>query len=293
MLSRLVLLFILLGLTACGNNVQQALAPDPLLLPSPTPAPLTEPIASPSLETSPATISSSTPSPEPTVVTPSPSSNGTTNNSNNKYLTELSELGVLSPTEAKQPLGSIVNRRAYARWLLAAHNKIYQANPSQQLKLATADTPPSFTDIPANHPDFIAIQSLANAGIIPSTLSGSKSSGTFQPDLSLTREELILWKVPLDNRQALPNASVAVVQKNWGFQDTAKISPAMLSAVLADYQNGDKSNIRRAFGYTTLFQPQKPVTLAEAVSTIWYFGTNDGRSAHDAIINTSSPSPSS
>ena len=284
MLSRLVLLFILAGLTACGNSVQQAFAPDPLLLPSAAAVP--EPIVSPSTEMPPAIISSPTTSPEATIVTPSPSSN-------NKYLTELSELGVLSPTETQQPLGSIVHRREYARWLLAAHNKIYQANPSQQLKLATADTPASFTDVPANHPDFIAIQSLANAGIIPSALSGSNTAAAFQPDLPLTREELISWKVPLDNRQALPSASVAVVQKNWGFQDTAKISPAMLSSVLADYQNGDKSNIRRAFGYTTLFQPQKPVTLAEALSTIWYFGTNNGRSAHDVIINTSSPSPSS
>jgi S-layer homology domain len=290
MLSRLVLLFILVSLTACGNNIQQALAPDPLLLPSPTPTPLSEPVVSPSPETPPANIPSSPTSPESTVVISSPSSN--TNNANKKYLRELSELEVLSPTESQQPLDSIVSRRAYARWLLAAHNKIYQASPNQQLKLATADTPPSFTDVPANHPDFIAIQSLANAGIIPSTLSGSISSSTFQPDVPLTREELILWKVPLDSRQALPSASVAVVQKNWGFQDTAKISPAMLSSVLADYQNGDKSNIRRAFGYTTLFQPQKPVTLAETLSTIWYFGTNDGRSAHDAIINTSSPSPS-
>jgi hypothetical protein len=287
MLSRFVSLFILVGLTACGNNIQQALAPDPLLRPSPTPTPLLEPVVSPNPETPPANIPSSPTSPESTVVTTSPSSN-----TNKKYLRELSELGVLSPTESQQPLDSIVSRRAYARWLLAAHNKIYQANPNQQLKLATADTSPSFTDIPANHPDFIAIQSLANAGIIPSTLSGSNSSSTFQPDVPLTREELILWKVPLDNRQALPSASVAIVQKNWGFQDTAKISPAMLSSVLADYQNGDKSNIRRAFGYTTLFQPQKPVTLAETLSTIWYFGTNDGRSAHDAIINTSSPSSS-
>ncbi len=293
MLSRLVLLLILGGLTACGNGVQQALAPDPLLLPSITPAAVPEPIVSPSLATPPATIASPTISPAPTVITPSPSSNNNTNNASNKYLTELRELGVLSPTEAQQPLGSIVNRREYARWLVAAHNKIYQANPSQQLKTSTADTPPSFTDVSTNDPDFIAIQSLANAGIIPSTLSGNNSSAAFQPELPLTREELILWKVPLDHRQALPDASVAVVQKNWGFQDTDKISPAMLSSVLADYQNGDKSNIRRAFGYTTLFQPQKPVTLAEALSTIWYFGTNDGRSAHDAIINTSSPSPSS
>ncbi len=285
MVSRLVLLLILIGLTACGSSIQQALAPDPLLLPKTTTATVPDQTVSPNAETSPANASTPEPSVDSLVVTPSPSSN--------EYLAELSELEVLSPAEAKQPLGTIVQRREYARWLVAAHNKIYQANPSQQLKLATTNIQPSFTDVPANHPDFIAIQSLANAGIIPSALSDNNNSGTFQPNLPLTREELISWKVPLDNRQALPNASISTVQKNWGFQDAAKISPAILPAVLADHQNGDKSNIRRAFGYTTLFQPQKPVTLAESISTIWYFGTNDGRSAHDAIINTSTPSPSS
>jgi hypothetical protein len=61
---------------------------------------------------------------------------------------------------------------------------------------------------------------------------------------------------------------------------------------LADYQSGDRSNIRRAFGYTTLLQPQKPVTFAEVVSTIWYFGASDGQSARDALkASPTSPSP--
>jgi hypothetical protein len=54
--------------------------------------------------------------------------------------------------------------------------------------------------------------------------------------------------------------------------------------VLADYQNGDLSNIRRAFGYTTLLQPQKVVTRAEAAATLWFFGSQgDGLSAQDAL----------
>jgi hypothetical protein len=32
-----------------------------------------------------------------------------------------------------------------------------------------------------------------------------------------------------------------------------------LQAVLADFDNGDNSNIRRVFGFTTLFQPKEKV----------------------------------
>jgi S-layer homology domain len=277
MVSRFILLFILLGITACGQNVQQALAPDPRLLPS-SPAP------TPTTSASTVSISPPPTSPSPTIATPTPQPSASVTSSED--LAALTELGVFSAREARQPAGTIVTKRAYARWLLMAHNQIYQTKPSQQLRLATTDTPPVFTDVPTTDPDFIAIQSLANAGIIPSSLNGTSTPTSFQPDISLTREQLVQWKIPLDRRQALPLATVATVQKNWGFQDTAKISPPALPAVLADYENGDRSNIRRAFGYTTLFQPQKPVTLAEVVATIWYFGTSDGRSAQDAITDS-------
>ncbi|MGB3642768.1 MAG: S-layer homology domain-containing protein, partial [Rivularia sp. (in: cyanobacteria)] len=53
---------------------------------------------------------------------------------------------------------------------------------------------------------------------------------------------------------------------------------------IADYQNGEQSNIRRVFGYTTLFQPKKAVTRAEAAAALWYFGTeSEGISAKEAL----------
>jgi hypothetical protein len=74
------------------------------------------------------------------------------------------------------------------------------------------------------------------------------------------------------------------VKQTWGFQDVGKIDPKALRAVLADFQSGEQSNIRRVFGYTTLFQPKKPVTRAEAAAALWYFGTQgDGVSAADAL----------
>ena len=57
-----------------------------------------------------------------------------------------------------------------------------------------------------------------------------------------------------------------------------------MRAVLADYQNGDLSNIRRAFGYTTLFQPKKSVSRAEAASVLWQFGSQGSNlNAKDAL----------
>jgi hypothetical protein len=185
-----------------------------------------------------------------------------------------------------------ITRREYARWLVTANNLLYANQPARQLRLAAPSEQPTFQDIKPTDPDFGAIQALANAGLIPSPLSGSSTTVTFRPDAPLTREDLLLWKVPIDTRQTLPNASIDAVQQTWGFQDTARIAPPALKAVLADYQNGDQSNIRRAFGYTTLFQPKRSVSRAEAAAVLWHFGTpTDGVTAKDAIQSGTKPAP--
>ena len=112
---------------------------------------------------------------------------------------------------------------------------------------------------------------------------------SFRPDAPLNREELILWKIPLDIRQSLPNANLEAVEQTWGFQDAAKIDPQALKAVLADFQNGEFANIRRAFGYTMLFQPDKAVTRAEAAAVLWRFGNQtEGISAQTLLQDSPS-----
>ncbi len=217
-----------------------------------------------------------------------------------QYLQDLSALGVL-PLQATSTKSDSANqfepnktitRREYARWLVAANNRFYADNPAKQIRAASSSTQPAFQDVPASDPDFAVIQGLAEAGLIPSSLSGSATTVLFRPDAPLTREQMILWKVPIDTRSSLPNASVDAVQQTWGFQDAAKIEPRALQAVLADFQNSDRSNIRRVFGYTTLFQPKKTVTRAEAAAALWYIGTaSEGVSAQNALrLQQSSPS---
>lgn len=209
------------------------------------------------------------------------------------YIQDLATLGVLSaptntskttnPSNQFQPNQNIT-RREYARWLVTANNAMYANSPSKLIRLAGESNKSAFSDVKKTDPDFAAIQGLAEAGLIPSSLSGDSTQVLFRPDAPLTREQMLLWKIPLDTRQGLPNASLDTVKQTWGFQDTGKIDPKALRAVIADYQNGEQSNIRRVFGYTTLFQPKKAVTRAESAAALWYFGTEgEGISAKEAL----------
>ena len=194
------------------------------------------------------------------------------------WIRDLNKLGTITPKTGQQFKPNIlVARREYARWLLETNNRLYKNQPSRQIRLAQPTDSASFTDIPNNHPDFGIIQGLANAGLIG-------GSGSFRPNDPLLREELVQWKIPLDLRQPLPSATLESVSQSWGFKDSDRISENALSAIFADAQLRDLSNIRRSFGFTTLLQPQKPVTRAEAAASLWYFGTAvDGTSVSKVL----------
>ena len=177
-----------------------------------------------------------------------------------------------------------ITRREYARWLVNANNKYYGDSPGNKIRLANKSSSAAFKDISTSDRDFAEIQGLAEAGLIPSPLTNDSSNLLFQPDAPLTREDLIAWKVPLDIRGALPKATIQTVQESWGFQDASKIDPAAAPALFADYQNSDRSNVKRIFGYTTLFQPKKAVTRAEAAASVWSFGyQGDGITAKEVL----------
>jgi hypothetical protein len=208
-----------------------------------------------------------------------------------QYVVDLAKLGILTPktknasTDSRQfQPNEMITRREYAKWLVAANNKYYADSPGNKIRLASKSTNAAFKDVGTNDPDFAAIQGLAEAGLIPSTLTNSSSNLLFKPDAPLTREDLLTWKVPLDIRQGLPNADATAIKEAWGFQDANSINPSALQALFADYQNSDRSNVKRIFGYTTLFQPKKAVTRAEAAASLWYFGyQGEGITAQETL----------
>ncbi len=217
-----------------------------------------------------------------------------------QYAKDLTKLGVLSLSSNNKSGSSktlfepnkTITQREYARWLVAANNRVYTSRPARQIRLGVETSQPAFQDVSRTDPDFPAIQGLAEAGLISSSLSGDSTTVLFRPDAPLSREDLILWKLPIDTRQTLPSATIDAVKQTWGFQDVARIDSRALRAVLADFQNGDQANIRRAFGYTTLFQPKRTVTRAEAAAVLWYFGfQGDGLSATEALKGGSRSNP--
>ncbi|WP_199249526.1 S-layer homology domain-containing protein [[Phormidium] sp. ETS-05] len=217
-----------------------------------------------------------------------------------QYIQDLAKLGIFTLDETgvkgkdgvAKPLSENITRREYARWLLETNNLLYAKEPGNQIRVATTGQQPAFQDVPAKDPDFAIIQGLAEAGIISSNLTGDSTTVSFRPDEPLTREDMLLWKVPLDLRKPPPPATLQAIQETWGFQDVAKVDPKSLRSLLADFQSGDLSNIRRSFGYTTLFQPKKPVSRAEAAASLWYFGViNQGISAAAALELQQSPTP--
>ncbi len=320
--AKLLLGLALTLLSGCsGQAIQNALAPDPRLAGSPSPTanavspdprevatPIdgtlilpTDAPETPSPGTTPPTATAS-PSPNPSP-TPTPGAPRLEPGPPQQFsdldqapvelrsaITDLGALGILLPNPRINTSGlssnpftpnQPVTRRDFARWLLVGHNLFNRDRPSRQIRLAAPTSNAVFSDLSSNDPDFAAIQGLAEAGILPSSLSGD-TIVSFRPDEPLQREELVLWKAPLDQGQALPKPNLDAVREAWGFQDAGKIDPRALGAVLADFQSGDQSMIRRSFGYTTLFQPQKPVTRAEAAAALAYFGSqNQGTSAAD------------
>ena len=296
-----------LGLSSCANTAwgdrlgQSLSIPTPLEADNPrssedanpTPITISSPpnadtisdnlAASPSPQPEPSRIVSDSPRPSPTFnLSPSPASSapsptiaGTTGANLDPTLQSAVEavqaLNVLdlNPTNGwEQP----VPRRRFAQWLFAVNNRLYSDRPGQQIRPSSPTAQPIFQDIPATDPDFGVIQGLAEAGILPSPLRGNATATQFRPEATLTREELLLWKVPLDARQKLPETTIDRIEQTWNFQDANQINGEVLGAVLLDFENGELSNIRRVFGYTTLLQPQKPVTQAEAIAVLAYFG---------------------
>lgn len=323
LLSAIVLCLPACANSPWAESLGRSLAPDPRLKDNPVAIGLPPPLPSPSVSPSPITeLSPNLPSgeapdsqanlvprpgdfefigPIPSTKLPSngaasPSENSSTTPSKptdlsqvpaefQSYITDLTNLGALQLTSSNgfEP-NKVITRREYARWLVATNNLIYASVPARKIRPGASTDQPAFKDVSSKDPDFGAIQGLANAGLIPSTLSGESGVVNFRPNSPLTREDLISWKVPVDIRRSLPNATLDSIKESWGFQDTAKIDPKALRAVLADYQNSDLSNIRRAFGYTTLFNPKKTVSRAEAAAVLWFFGAQgDGLSAKDAL----------
>ncbi|GMI76486.1 hypothetical protein like AT5G23890 [Hibiscus trionum] len=187
----------------------------------------------------------------------------------------LATLQVLKVIESDALPGDLCTRREYARWLVSAssslsRNVVSKVYPAMYIENVTEL---AFDDITPEDPDFSSIQGLAEAGLISSKLSNqdlfSNNLGPFyfSPESPLSRQALVCWKMALENRQ-LPEADRKILYQLSGFIDIDKINPDAWPALMADLSNGEQGITALAFGCTRMFQPNKPVTKAQAAVAI-------------------------
>lgn len=183
-------------------------------------------------------------------------------------------LQVLKVIESDAQAGDLCTRREYARWLVSAssslsRNSISKVYPAMYIENVTEL---AFDDITPEDPDFTSIQGLAEAGLISSKLSRRDmlsspeediGSFYFHPNSPLSRQDLVTWKMALEKRQ-LPEADRKILHQLSGFIDIDKIDPDAWPALVADVSAGEQGIVALAFGYTRLFQPDKPVTKGQA-----------------------------
>ncbi|KAK3220696.1 hypothetical protein Dsin_014666 [Dipteronia sinensis] len=183
----------------------------------------------------------------------------------------LAALQVLKVIEADAQPGDLCTRREYARWLVSAssalsRNTMSKVYPAMYIENVTEL---AFDDVTPEDPDFSFIQGLAEAGLISSKLSHwdllNEDSGPFRfsPESPLSRQDLVSWKMVLEKRQ-LPEANRKILYQLSGFIDIDKINPDAWPALVADLSAGEQGITALAFGCTRLFQPDKPVTKAQA-----------------------------
>ncbi|KAL8095885.1 hypothetical protein AgCh_037029 [Apium graveolens] len=186
----------------------------------------------------------------------------------------LAALQVLKVIEADAQPGDLCTRREYARWLVSASSALSRNTVSKVYPAMCIEnfTELAFDDVTPEDPDFPAIQGLAEAGLIASKLSRrdmrsssevEETSLCFCPESPLSRQDLVSWKICLEKRQ-LPIADKKILQQVSGFIDIDKIDPDACPALVADLSAGEQGIVALAFGYTRLFQPDKPVTKAQA-----------------------------
>ncbi|KAG0491637.1 hypothetical protein HPP92_004690 [Vanilla planifolia] len=186
----------------------------------------------------------------------------------------LAALQVLKVIESDVQPGDLCTRREYARWLVSA-SSVLSRNPTSKIYPAMYVenvTELAFNDVTPEDPDFACIQGLAEAGIISSRFSLSDMKGSssenqdpffFFPESPVSRQDLVSWKMALEKRK-LPEVDRNHLYQQSSFLDIDSIDTAAWPALVADFSSGEHGIICLAFGYTRLFQPNKPVTKAQA-----------------------------
>lgn len=183
----------------------------------------------------------------------------------------LSFLKKLKIVENDVEADELCTRREFARWLVRAN---FLLERDQKHKIIPSvkhygSLMAAFDDVNVDDLDFAAIQALAEAGIIFSKLSQNSSDldsreyVNFFPNRFISRQDLISWKARLEY-EFMPGIKEKVSATTAGFMDMKEISSDAPDELFVDMLADEESIIRKVFGQSKRFQPNKPSTKAQA-----------------------------
>ncbi|GKC78841.1 DNA double-strand break repair Rad50 ATPase [Tanacetum coccineum] len=154
----------------------------------------------------------------------------------------LAALQVIKVIEGDVQPGDLCTQREYARWLVSASSALLRNTLSKVYNAMYIEnvTELSFDDITPEGLDFSSIQGLAEVGLIVSKLS--------RRDMNISNEDDSLLHF-------CPKSPLSHIDK---------INPDAWPALIADLSAGENGIVNLAFGYTRVFQPNKPVTNSQA-----------------------------
>ena len=222
-----------------------------------------------------------------------------------QQITDLAKLGVFGTPSGKFNPSGTITRGDFTRWLVNANNAIWADDTDKQIRPASGGAS-AYPDVSSSHPDFSYIQGLHDSGF-----AVGFPDKTFKPDEKLTHEQMIAIKEALD-RGGVDKYYVSfwdATMPHW--KDRDKINKMFRPAIAED---GDLDrvaraqsqpayvidNVGRSFGAIAMFDPQQPVTRAQAALVLWKIGAHVDqrapqdlpRSAADALAPpTPTPSP--
>ncbi|KAG0479415.1 hypothetical protein HPP92_010273 [Vanilla planifolia] len=164
----------------------------------------------------------------------------------------------------------LCTRREFARWLIKINSKLERKAKHKIVPIVVnADSlVAAFDDVDMNDPDFIFIQALGEAGIVPSRLSSSNLSHSndegflFTPDNFISRLDMLNWKAMVE--YSIPSEMKEISRTNACLLDLNANCPKASPQLLIDLMHDDGSVVPRTFGNIRRLQSDVPVTKAQA-----------------------------
>lgn len=191
------------------------------------------------------------------------------------YIDQLTQLQVYWPPGGLFEPNKPVLRREFVRWLVHADDAIWAQDPWKIIRPSAPDAVPYFSDVPAQDPDFTAIEGMHESGVVLS------SNRAFDPNAPITREQALGIKAYVDCGAPDPmladDTGQAYFELPW--RDKRKISAQYVAAIASCLLQDDGTvganrldTVARTFGSIVTLEPQRSLTRAEAAAMIWKIG---------------------